>query len=238
MKCEGCQKTISSSLDHSFSGYGYHVQFCVKCCPKHYDDQTCEYCQQNQLKIIAMGGVPASGKTTLVKRLLLKFRHEPFPKNMETVESFGKLKFHSFPRSRIAVLGLYDGGGEVFGGTDRLSMAVQPDAAKFLEYQTRRPTKEYDLIIFEGDRLFNRSFLAKCFDAGAVLGIVLDVDINTQKKRFKKRKSDQSATFLKGRRTKVENILRELPNVGRYDNKSTECENFVYGLILEFMEIE
>ena len=94
-------------------------------------------------KIIAVGGVPATGKTTLIKSILNNFK--PLTKF-----KFGLIQGVRSKLLRIYVIGVYD--NSTFAGTDKLSMACQPDFFKFVN-----KLSDNDLVIFEGDRLFNQS---------------------------------------------------------------------------------
>ena len=96
------------------------------------------------MRVVAMIGEPASGKTTLMERFIgsmgdgRKFKYK-------------KLRGIDFSSSKIIVLGEYFTG--TFAGTDRLSMAVQPDVESFIR-KAKRKYPEYT-IVFEGDRLGN-----------------------------------------------------------------------------------
>lgn len=154
------------------------------------------------MTIIAIGGEPAVGKTTLMKAFLLRLEEKyGKPKTLK----YGTLWGHEFGE-RIAVLGKYHVGGP-FEGTDRLSMSVQTDAKEFMGSPFARP-----VVIFEGDRLFNRSFLDFCHAlAGSSLHVIV---LHTAAQaildeRHKQRGDSQSETFLKGRRTKIANIKRD-----------------------------
>ena len=61
----------------------------------------------------------------------------------------------------VYVLGLYKE-GETFPGTDRLSMAVQPDAERFLRVLEREPGA---VVLLEGDRLTREKFLKAAGDS-------------------------------------------------------------------------
>ena len=95
-------------------------------------------------KIIAVGGVPGTGKTTLFRKFMENLEWE----RMEPVKMLPMLynKEHD-----LYILGKYED-GETFAGTDRLSMAVQPIAQEFVSTCSSN-------ILFEGDRIFNQSFL-------------------------------------------------------------------------------
>ena len=149
-------------------------------------------------KIVAIGGNPGCGKTTLVKI---------FISNLTDLcdHSQGKLIRTSYSKSnKLHILGVYDNKG-VFQGTDRLSMAVQPQAQEWIKNNNFN-------ILFEGDRLFNLSFirfLSSLPDTSLHL-IFLEVDLKTRQQRLLRRGTNQSAQFLKSRETKYETILSQI----------------------------
>lgn len=119
----------------------------------------------------------------------------------------GKLRGVFFPKHRLFVLGIY-GGTETFQGTDKLSMAVQPDAVKFLELLARSPEHASSSVLFEGDRLFNISFLEKVSELAIELKLlVLEVSEEGKHKRHLLRGDNQSEQFKASRKTKVRNVV-------------------------------
>ena len=94
------------------------------------------------MKAIAIGGVPATGKTTLVKTILNVMK----PKSMF---KYGLLR--GYLANDCSILGIYKK-DEVFAGTDKLSMAVQKDFEAYIN-------KNRTHILFEGDRLFTKNNL-------------------------------------------------------------------------------
>lgn len=147
-------------------------------------------------KIIALGGVPGSGKTTLMKRLIEQFDFEPHYSDVQLVPYLRD--------DNLFLLGKYED-GEVFGGTDKMSMAVQPHALNFIN------SLDAAIIIYEGDRLFGTSFLEELMAAGHEVKIfILDVDKNLLADRYAARGSNQNETWLAGRHSKVNNIRSNL----------------------------
>ena len=151
-------------------------------------------------KIIAIGGAPGSGKSTLMKSIMKEIIKNKSD-SWEFKEDF-KLVPH-YKSDNVYVLGSYPE-GEVFGGTDKMSMAVQPEAIKFIEYLPKD-----SIIIFEGDRLFNNSFLTYCSDYDLSV-IIIYADKVEKKVRFESRGSNQNEKWLEGRETKVNNIRGNL----------------------------
>lgn len=145
-------------------------------------------------KIIAVGGQPGTGKTTL-------FRKYMEDKQWISTEP-AKLVSASYNTERdLYILGKYEE-GETFAGTDRLSMAVQPPLQEWIKSHNCN-------ILFEGDRVFNQSFLEFCMGLPDTdLQIVyLKTPKNILEQRYKDRGSDQSEQFLRGRETKYSNLL-------------------------------
>jgi len=148
-------------------------------------------------KLIAIGGEPACGKTTIMKRFLEE-------KNLQSVEPKKLVSSMYDVNNKLYILGKY-GSDELFPGTDKLSMAVQPNAIEFLK-------ECKDNILFEGDRLFTQSFLEEAVnlvDRGELelRIIIITADPSIVSKRHHDRGDTQSEKFLKGRVTKYENIM-------------------------------
>jgi len=139
-------------------------------------------------RVIALGGEPATGKTTIMKKVKSHYEVKPF--------KYGKVRGECNVEQGIYFIGVFD--GSTFEGTDRLSMAVQPDFIKFLNYLNG------GLVIFEGDRLFNQSLFDLNYD---FTRIVLKATEETLEQRHKHRQDNQSSTFKKSKRTKINNIL-------------------------------
>lgn len=173
-------------------------------------------------KIVAVGGQPGTGKTTLFRKFMESHTWEKVePKKMLPALYCKELDLY--------ILGKYED-GETFAGTDRLSMAVQPIAQEFVTETTSN-------ILFEGDRIFNQSFLEFSMNLqGVDLQVVyLKVPDATLKQRYVDRGSDQSETFLKGRATKYSNLLSNfdlMPYITEFANTNLEEQ----GKVLSFLE--
>jgi broad-specificity NMP kinase len=173
-------------------------------------------------KLIAVGGSPGTGKTTL-------FRKYMESKVFQPVEP-AKLVSAMYNTERdLYILGKYEE-GEVFAGTDRLSMAVQPAMQEWIASHNCN-------VLFEGDRIFNQSFLE--FAMGLPDTELHIVFLNAPKavleQRYQDRGSDQSEQFLRGRETKYSNLLSNfdlMPYITEFTNTNLEEQ----GKVIAFLE--
>ena len=172
-------------------------------------------------KIVAVGGSPGTGKTTLFREFMKNYEWEKVePKKMLPALYCKELDLY--------ILGKYEE-GETFAGTDRLSMAVQPIATEFVKETASH-------ILFEGDRIFNQSFLEMCMGLPADLQVVfLKAPKSVLEQRYQDRGSDQSEQFLKGRETKYSNLLSNfelMPYITEFANTTYEEQ----AKVLAFLE--
>ena len=137
-------------------------------------------------------------------------------------------------KDNIYVLGKYEE-GEVFSGTDRMSMAVQPEAIKFLASLVSD-----SIVFFEGDRLFTASFLENCLEKYDLKIIYLSTMKEIREQRYKERGSTQNETWLQGRETKISNIMTNMTlmfNTYKYENNTQNDQdnvlNSIYNLLRE-----
>ena len=176
------------------------------------------------MKVIAIGGEPGAGKSTLMKRFIEEIRAVPKYNEYKLVPY---LQYFD-----IFILGKYEE-GEVFSGTDRMSMAVQPEAVKFLAW-----LPENAIVLFEGDRLFNNSFLEHCNENYDTKIIYLKTTKDVRTERYKDRGSNQNETWLRGRESKINNILTNMTLMfitETFENNTLDQQNEVYERILDYV---
>jgi adenylate kinase len=173
-------------------------------------------------KLIAVGGQPGTGKTTLFRK---------FMEGKDWIDVAPvKLVNASYNIDRdLYILGKYEE-GQIFAGTDRLSMAVQPPLQEWIASHNCN-------ILFEGDRIFNQSFLefAMGLPDTELQVVYLKTTKEVLEQRYKDRGSDQSEQFLRGRETKYSNLLSNfelMPYITEFSNTNLEEQ----GKVLAFLE--
>lgn len=151
----------------------------------------------SQKTAVLITGIPGTGKSTLVKKLM-----KDTGDDYKLQEPIKMLKMMV---GRYNVIGDYSDPNEIFPGGDRLSMSV---SVQFKEWV--RNSKPHNIII-EGDRLVGNDtidfLIGEDYD---VLVIGLTVDQKIVEERYSKRGSNQNETFLKSKATKVGNVMKRL----------------------------
>lgn len=177
------------------------------------------------MKMIAIGGEPATGKSTLMLAVMKGLTvSEPFKHK--------KVAGHKFPNEKVLVLGVY-AEGQGFPGTDRLSMACQPDAIDLVNNAQELGLGDYT-ILFEGDRLFTGSFIevakgkAESLDA-----VMLSAQTHVLEARHLARGDKQSAQFKKSRATKCKNLRERFPFIMNWTNDSEADQGAIVHWIRE-----
>lgn len=169
-------------------------------------------------KVIYIAGVPASGKSTLFKLV----RQHLF--DIATEFKCGKVRGIETPDGHYKMLGVFD--GSTFEGTDKLSMTVIGDA---IDYIKRLDSDgERHVVFVEGDRLFNYRFMS---ETRARL-LLIDANEQVLRARHTERGDTQTDTFLRSRRSKVENFASKY-NVSRIWNNTPNDQQRILDYILK-----
>jgi len=106
---------------------------------------------------------------------------------------------------------------EGFGGTDALPMDAVRHAEPWIA------TCGYQLVLAEGDRLACDRFFQAATAAGPLVLLHVDVPAELAEARRAQRGTEQNATWLQGRRTKVTNLLAKWPH-GVLDGRQPPAE--------------
>jgi cytidylate kinase len=177
-------------------------------------------------KIVAVGGQPGTGKTTLFRKFMEG-------KKWENVEPAKLVSAMYNKEMDLYILGKYQE-GETFAGTDRLSMAVQPELQKWIQTHNSN-------ILFEGDRVFNQSFLefSMALPQTDLQIVYLKAPKEILEQRYVDRGSDQSEQFLRGRETKYSNLLSNfelMSYITEFANTNLEEQSKVLAFLDEHLE--
>ena len=174
------------------------------------------------MKVIAIFGEPGSGKSTLMKRIM-----DELQVSREVHNDVKLVPYHK--NGNLYILGKYEE-GETFGGTDKMSMAVQPEAVKFLATRA-----DDDVVLFEGDRLCTASFLEECVEKYDTTIVYLNTNKETRQVRYAERGSNQDETWLRGRESKISNIRSNFilqMNITEFDHETLDDQQ----KIVEFVK--
>ena len=154
------------------------------------------------MSIIALIGSPAVGKSSIIKTLFGKeYVHKP-PNLIEPKPLFKCTEYHDYlyTGNRVLLLGQYDEG--TFSGTDSWSYSVLAKGSfeSFIEEQS----KNYDKIIFEGDRLTSKvEWLTENYDTKVFM---LTITPEEEQARQDARGNLQNKTWISGRHSQMANL--------------------------------
>tara|TARA_B100001939_G_scaffold114803_3_gene99301 strand:+ start:516 stop:1103 length:588 start_codon:yes stop_codon:yes gene_type:complete len=167
----------------------------------------------SNFSVTLIGGEPCTGKSTLMKKII---KDHKIDKDFE----HGKLlKGHQ--SSDFVIAGLYE--GQLFDGTDRLSMAVQP---VFIDYIKKKMDKKH--VLLEGDRLFKPSLIQFMFELPIDFRlIILHVDEEIKKQRHVDRGDNQTEKWLNAKKTTVNNIKNKFDYSLLKNNNEQEMEKAI-----------
>lgn len=148
---------------------------------------------------------------------------EGYEANVATPIPDGKHRKNGTCFTPVLVVGKYK--GHPFDGTDRLSMAVQPDFLKML----KTGYAQEHSVLFEGDRLFTFSLLqsiADLFpDRWHIRAYVLCADAQILANRHISRGDSQTPKFIGSRKTKIARIRERFPTTALQNNTDEDLKS-------------
>jgi|TARA_R110000824_G_scaffold685_1_gene4273 2-phosphoglycerate kinase len=163
--------------------------------------------------ITLIGGEPCTGKSTLVRRI--KNEH-----NVDIEFQYKKL-LKGYRNKDTEIMGIYN--EELFDGTDRLSMAVQP---VFLDYIEQKDNDRH--VILEGDRLFKKSLIENLSNGKHNFRIIiLKASENSKKHRHETRMDDQTEKWLNSKKTTIKNIEKAYKHSLFQNENETDCKKIM-----------
>ena len=185
--------------------------------------------------IIALIGSPAVGKSDIIKTLFFTSEWTKYgkpPKLIEPKPLFKCTEYNDylFTGNRVLLLGQYDEG--TFSGTDSWSYSVLAKGSfeSFIEEQS----KNYDKIIFEGDRLTSKvEWLTENYDTKVFL---LTITPEEEQRRQDARGNLQNKSWIAGRNSQMVNLqnnffLRE--HITVMPNNTYEQQNKIITELIE-----
>lgn len=169
------------------------------------------------LEVIAVGGPPAVGKSSLMEEVLdatsdVRFNGNKF--------KWGELVGSFYTDDELLVFGRYDGSKD-FEGTDVLSMSANNHAKQFTKMAVN--LERFNTAIFEGDRLFNDPYLEMCREHPEIelTAIVLQASTEELDRRHDARDDDHDDQWKTGMRSQYENYASE-PWTTTMENETEE----------------
>jgi hypothetical protein len=184
-----------------------------------------------------IGGVPCSGKTTLMMKLLDEVGDtdivEPM-KSFKCMEYSKGLIIGKYPKDDGLISGNYPK-SEWYGGTDRLAYSTINKFQKFISSQYLH----HKNIIAEGDRFFiekHLDWLCRTYKKNVKI-YVLEATEKELVRRHIERKDKQSQKWILGRQTLISNLI-ENPNLSeRIVVKKVNTKNALTRLKNEIFQI-
>lgn len=176
------------------------------------------------VKTIYLGGVPASGKTTVFRAVrdgLLGSRAAEFRHGL----------CRGVSRGPFRMLGVFD--GSTFEGTDRLSNCVIDDALDYVAGLERGGQR--CVVLAEGDRLFCERFLRATRAEAYVVEAYARV-LAARRAERAARGDGQSDAFLRSKRTKVDKLRRRLGIRTLWNNAPEDRDRIVNLLVSRAMK--
>ena len=154
------------------------------------------------MTIIALIGSPAVGKSSIIKALFGKEYVDKPPNLIEPKPLFKCTEYNDYlyNGNRVLLLGQYSEGE--FSGTDSWSYSVLAKGSfeSFIEEQS----KNYDKIIFEGDRLTSKvESLTENYDTKVFM---LTITPEEEQKRQDARGNLQNKSWIAGRHSQMVNL--------------------------------
>lgn len=177
------------------------------------------------MRVIGIGGVPGSGKSSVVKRIL-KTLGDGHDFQFQLLK--GIKYIHNKPR--LIILGKYEE-DVLFCGTDRLSMIAIVSIKAFITMCLETNKFQDYVILFEGDRFF-KSAVFNFLEENSIDYSLYILNVNSElldERRANRGEKNHTDKFLKGRKTMYENIISQYPSrvTQLPNNNSTELDTII-----------
>jgi len=159
--------------------------------------------------IIMVGGIPCSGKSTLMRSLISEMgSHE----DVEPMKLFPCQK-----HGDTLGVGRYPV-GETFGGTDKISYGA---ISKFRDFIEQESSKHINIIL-EGDRFFRAKDIEWLLSEHDAKVYILKVSPEVESERHTIRGDEQSEKWLQTRRSLISNLQTNFLLMGELEIRQTD----------------
>ena len=164
---------------------------------KRFKEYQSPYCK-GRANVLAIGGPPASGKTTLMKKIFAladdwSEKRQP----VKLLDGYYSKKLNTW------TLGVYEDSGGTFQGTDKLSKQVPPQLVKFIRENADKPVN----ILFEVANVVTSKTLGEIVDCDINFAMLrLMVASSLKESRHNVRGDKQNDQFKKAKETQIENV--------------------------------
>jgi len=159
--------------------------------------------------IIMIGGIPCSGKSTLMRSLIQEMgSHE----DVEPMKLFPCQK-----HGDTLVVGRYPV-GETFGGTDKISYGAISKFRDFIEQESSK----HKHIILEGDRFCRAKDIEWLLSEHDAKVYILKVSPEVESERHTIRGDEQSEKWLQTRRSLINNLQTNFLLMGELEIRQTD----------------
>ena len=157
--------------------------------------------RRGRANVLAIGGPPASGKTTLVKHIFnLANDWTTLVQPIKLLGGYYSRKLNTW------IFGVYEDSVGTFQGTDKLSKAVPTQLVKFIRENSDRPLN----ILFEGANVVTRKTLGEIIDCDVNFALLrLMVAKTLKERRHQARRDNQRDQFKMAKETQIENVASD-----------------------------
>jgi len=154
------------------------------------------------MKIVGLIGEPASGKSTVFRKLIATL-------GGCSVQKQGLVAYTLFHDDNVIVAGIYD--EQVFSGTDRTAKSCGPQFREWIAQKNENPEWDDWTFYWEGERFSNSKFFDffrdECSDVTIYYLMADEATLNERNAN----RSNQNPSWRKGMATRMRNLREGYP---------------------------
>jgi ABC-type dipeptide/oligopeptide/nickel transport system ATPase component len=149
------------------------------------------------MKIVGLIGEPASGKSTVFRKLIATL-------GGYSIQKQGLVTYTLYHDDKVIIAGIYD--EQVFSGTDRLSKGCGPAYREWITQKNEGPDWDSWTFYWEGERFSNSKFFDffrdECSDVTIYYLMADEATLNERNAN----RSNQNPSWRKGMATRMRNL--------------------------------